>query len=126
MSVIASELGIKDFQIYLHAKQKLRPSKKPYQYTHPAKLVITATGEEVDNLCKEALRYWLTEQYGKASIASAQRNLGIGFNRAGRIMNKLQQLGYVTKNTGSAPNTVPLLVLVEPDDLDKLFTEISD
>lgn len=81
--------------------------------------------DQVDPLCKKALRFWLEKNNGKASIASIQRNLGIGFNRAGRIFDTLQKLGYVEQRLADcAPQ--PLRVLVTLDDLDKLFPNLPD
>ncbi len=81
---------------------------------------------QVDPYCKKALRYWLERNSGKASIASIQRNLGIGFNRAGRIMDTLQKLGYVETLSPSEPSSKPLRVLVTLDDLDNLFPDLPD
>ncbi|MCH5157385.1 MAG: hypothetical protein J1G02_05900 [Clostridiales bacterium] len=81
---------------------------------------------DVDPLCKKALRYWLSKQGGRASIASIQRNLGIGFNRAGRIMDTLQKLGYVENYVEGMPSSRPLRVLVTLDELDKLFPDLPD
>lgn len=69
---------------------------------------------------------WIEEQNGRASIASIQRHLGIGFNRSGRIMDTLQKLGYVTQFDCDDPGRVPLRVLARYEDLDKLFTEIFE
>lgn len=85
-----------------------------------------AKESQVDPYCKKALRYWLERNSGKASIASIQRNLGIGFNRAGRIMDTLQKLGYVETLSPSEPSSKPLRVLVTLDDLDNLFPDLPD
>ena len=81
---------------------------------------------QVDPLCKRALRYWLEKQDGKASIASIQRNLDIGFNRSGRIVDQLQQLGYVSRRAATESVYTPLRVLVKLEDLDKLFPDLPD
>lgn len=125
VAVIAEDLEIKDFQIIMHAKRRLLPSKKPFRFKQPQKLIVTATNEEVDSLCKEALRFWIEERNGRASIASIQRHLQIGFNRSGRIVDALQKMGYVTEIQDNELS-VPLRVLVELEDLEKLFTEIFE
>ena len=66
------------------------------------------------------------KQGGRASIASIQRNLGIGFNRAGRIMDSMQKLKYVEELSPSDPSSKPLRVLVSLDDLDELFPDMQD
>lgn len=80
----------------------------------------------VDPYCKRALRFWLEKQGGRASIASIQRNLGIGYNRAGRIMDALQKMGFVEELVPNAPFSKPLLVLVSLEDLDKIFPDLPD
>ncbi|MCH5160005.1 MAG: hypothetical protein J1F66_04060 [Clostridiales bacterium] len=81
---------------------------------------------QLDPLCKKALRFWLEKQGGRASIASIQRNLGIGFNRAGRIMDSLQKLKYVEELSPSDPSSKPLRVLVTLEQLDELFPDMQD
>ena len=81
---------------------------------------------KLDPLCKKALRFWLEKQSGRASIASIQRNLGIGFNRAGRIMDSLQKLGYVEELSPSDPSTKPVRVLISLDALDDIFPDMQD
>ena len=84
------------------------------------------TDTELDPFCKRALKFWLTKQGGRASIASIQRNLGIGYNRAGRMMDSLQQLGYIEKLDEYAPSSRPLRVLVTLEEVDKLFPNFPD
>ena len=81
---------------------------------------------QVDQLCKKALRFWLEKQGGRASIASIQRNLGIGFNRAGRIMDTLQKMGYVETLSANEPNSKPLRVLISLEEVDGLFPDLPD
>ena len=81
---------------------------------------------QLDPLCKKALRYWLEKNQGKASIASIQRNLGIGFNRAGRIMDSLEKLKYVEELSASESSSKPRKVLVNLEDLDDLFPDQED
>ncbi len=81
---------------------------------------------QLDPLCKKALRFWLEKNGGRASIASIQRNLGIGFNRAGRIMDSLQQLGYVESPSASDTSGKQLNVLVTLEELDDLFPNSKD
>ena len=81
---------------------------------------------KLDPLCKKALRFWLEKQGGRASIASIQRNLGIGFNRAGRIMDSLQKLGYVEELSPSDPSTKPVRVLVTLEEIDNIFPDLQD
>ncbi len=83
-------------------------------------------GKDIDPYCKKALRFWLEKQGGRASIASIQRSLGIGFNRAGRIMDTLQRMGYVETLSPSEPNSKPLRVQITLEELDNIFPELDD
>lgn len=82
--------------------------------------------DHVDPYCKRALRFWLERQGGRASIASIQRSLKIGFNRAGRIMDTLQKLHYVEELAPNDTSSKPLRVLVTLDQLDELFPDQED
>ena len=81
---------------------------------------------QLDPLCKKALQFWLEKNQGKASIASIQRNLGIGFNRAGRIMDSLEKMGYVEELSASESSSKPRKVLVTLEQLDELFPEAEE
>ena len=79
----------------------------------------------LDPLCKAALRFWLEKQGGRASIASIQRNLKIGFNRAGRILDSLQALHYVEEIPFNEPSSHHPRVLVTLEELDTLFPDLE-
>ena len=84
------------------------------------------TNTEPDPLCRRALRFWLEKQSGRASIASIQRNLGIGFNRAGRIMDYCQRMGYVEQLKETDPSCKPVRVLITAEELARLFPDQDD
>ena len=44
----------------------------------------------------------------QASISNLQRRLGVGFARAGRIVDQLEEAGVVGKSQGSKPRPVLL------------------
>lgn len=75
---------------------------------------------------KKALRYWLERNNGKASISSIQRGINVGFNRAGRIMENLQRMGYVEELSSSETSNRALKVLVTLEELDSLFPDVDD
>ena len=81
---------------------------------------------QVDPLCKKALRFWLEKQGGRASIASIQRSLSVGFNRAGRIMATLQELNYVETPSASDTSAKQLRVLITLEELDNIFPDLQD
>lgn len=78
--------------------------------------------DELYPFYKKALRYWLERNGGKASISSIQRGINVGFNRAGRIMENLQRMGYVEELSASESNRA-VKVLVTLEELDDLFPD---
>lgn len=66
--------------------------------------------EEQDELFPEALKFVVQEQ--KASTSLIQRRFRIGYNRAARIIDDLEQRGYIGPANGSKPRTV----YKQPDD----------
>ena len=69
--------------------KKKEPSKPQYIY---------------DELTKDAARLIVLNQEGSTSYI--QRKFGIGYNRAGRIMDELEKLGIVGAAFGSKPREV--------------------
>ncbi len=63
----------------------------------------------------EALR--LVIQMGSASIATLQRKLSMGYSRAGRIIEWMENLGYITEFDGAKSRRV----LITQEEYDKLY-----
>lgn len=82
--------------------------------------------DELYPFYKKALRYWLERNNGKASISSIQRGINVGFNRAGRIMENLQRMGYVEELSSSETSNRALKVLVTLEELDSLFPDVDE
>lgn len=82
--------------------------------------------DELYPFYKKALRYWLERNGGKASISSIQRGINVGFNRAGRIMENLQKMGYVEELSSSETSNRAVRVLVTLEELDDLFPDVDD
>ncbi|MCO5276792.1 MAG: DNA translocase FtsK [Saprospiraceae bacterium] len=59
---------------------------------------------DIDDLAQEAALLVVTNQHGSTSMI--QRRLKLGYNRAGRIMDQLEELGIVGPNEGSKPREV--------------------
>ncbi len=57
-----------------------------------------------DPYCKDALRY--TIENGSVSISWLQRRLGIGYNRSGRILEWMEEEGYISAFDGSKARQV--------------------
>jgi len=73
---------------------------------------IIKSGEDLtdDELFERAIRLILENR--KASVSLIQRRLKLGFARAGRIMDMLEEAGIVGENVGSKPREI----LVDPDE----------
>ncbi|MBW6409722.1 DNA translocase FtsK [Clostridium weizhouense] len=68
-------------------------------------------GEEVDELLQEAIN--AVVEYEQASTSFLQRKLRIGFNRASRIMDQLEERGIISEKDGSRPRKI----LITKEDL---------
>ena len=75
---------------------------------------------------KKALRYWLTEKKGLASISSLQRGIRVGFNKAGTIKDLCEKMGYIEKLSDAESGNRAVRVLVTLEQLDDLFPDVSD
>ena len=62
------------------------------------------SSDDMDPLLEEAARIVVGNQSGSTSMI--QRRLKLGYNRAGRIMDQLEELGIVGPNMGSKPREV--------------------
>ncbi len=60
--------------------------------------------EENDELFVEALK--IIEETRKASASYLQRRLSIGYNRAARIIEKMEEMGYIGPQQGSRPRDI--------------------
>lgn len=60
--------------------------------------------EENDELFVEALK--IIEETRKASASYLQRRLSIGYNRAARMIEKMEELGYIGPQQGSKPRDI--------------------
>ena len=61
-------------------------------------------GEEADELLAESIK--LVVEFEQASTSFIQRRLRIGFNRASRIMDQLEERGIISPKDGSRPRQV--------------------
>ena len=67
--------------------------------------VPAATGNSDDDLLNRAIELFVSAPE-KASISALQRHLGLGFAKAGRLMDTLEQKGIVGPHMGSKPRNV--------------------
>ena len=82
-----------------------------------------AKGElgDLDERFEEAAKLVVTTQ--KGSTSDLQRRLGMGYAKAGRVMDQLEQAGIVGPQEGSKPRTVLVSSL---DDLDTLIANLKN
>lgn len=59
---------------------------------------------DLDDMFEEAARLVVSSQHGSTSMI--QRKMQLGYNRAGRIMDQMEQLGIVSEAKGSKPREV--------------------
>jgi S-DNA-T family DNA segregation ATPase FtsK/SpoIIIE len=69
-----------------------------------APVLPDADAQEEDPMLKEAVRAVLTS--GEASISMLQRHHGLGFARAGRIVDQMERKGIVGPRQGSKPREI--------------------
>lgn len=86
--------------------------------------VFARHGARRDFLCKQVLNYFIRQNNGSASIVVAQRGLGIGFNRAGKIMDELADLGCIERPPQSDDVSGRMRVKLNLQDVDILFPEL--
>ena len=73
----------------------------------------------LDPLFEEAARHIVLTQQGSTSMV--QRRFSIGYNRAGRLMDQLQEAGIVGEAMGSKPREV---LIQDPSTLDSLLATL--
>ena len=75
---------------------------------------------ELDDLFEDAARLVVSNQHGSTSMI--QRRLKLGYNRAGRIMDQMEQLGIVGPSEGSKPREV---LFYDERELERFLGEIK-
>ncbi len=85
--------------------------------------ILAKHNNVLDQLCKMALKFWVVYADGRASIATAQLGLGIGFYRAGKIMDQLQLLGCVEQSPLDEDVSKSVQVKLTRSEIDILFPE---
>jgi S-DNA-T family DNA segregation ATPase FtsK/SpoIIIE len=74
---------------------------------------------DADDMIERAIE--MVVQQGTASVSLLQRRLGVGYARAGRLVDAMERMGVVSGHEGSKPRTV----LVGEGDLDRLLRRSS-
>lgn len=73
----------------------------------------------LDPMFEDAAKMVVTFQQG--STSTLQRKLGMGYARAGRVMDQLEAAGIVGPQDGSKPRQVLVSDLAELDDILKAY-----
>ena len=90
---------------------------EPYELPDP-NILNSEEMEDVhslDPLFEEAARHIVLTQQGSTSMI--QRRFSIGYNRAGRLMDQLQEVGIVGEAMGSSPREVLITDVTQLDNL---------
>lgn len=114
-----TEAEIRDVVEYV--KVQLEPQYRDDVATaaESAPKVAEDIGDDLE-LVLDAARHVIELQLGSTSML--QRKLRIGFAKAGRIMDILENRGVVGPSEGSKPREV----LVKPDDLDEVLASLAN
>jgi len=75
---------------------------------------------DADDMIERAID--LVVEQGTASVSLLQRRLGVGYARAGRLVDVMERMGIVSGHEGSKPRTV----LVGTGDVDRILGRGGD
>src|SRR5690625_2034440 len=94
-----------------------RQIAKPTYLFEQEQLLLEVENEDEDELLQEVISFVLDHQ--QASTSLLQRRFRIGYNRAARLIDSLEQKGIISSANGSKPRDV----LVTKSQLNELFDE---
>jgi S-DNA-T family DNA segregation ATPase FtsK/SpoIIIE len=108
---------ISDSEIY-QVNQFIRDQKEPdYMFTQETLVKKATYQDEFDELMPDIAHFVVDN--GEASINKISKEFRIGFNRAQKVVEQLNELGIVSDNVGSKARSV----LVTKEELTKLLSE---
>ncbi|MGP1534880.1 MAG: DNA translocase FtsK 4TM domain-containing protein [Dialister pneumosintes] len=79
-------------------------SQEPIVFTAPEEATKVVGEEQQDELLSEAVDWVLST--GRASVSMLQRRFRIGYTRAGRLMDTMEELGIVGTANGAKPRDI--------------------
>lgn len=99
-------------RIIEHVRSQGEPD---YFFKEEELIKMNGSGAEQDDLFEEACRFIM--QQGSASTSLLQRKFHIGYNRAARLMDLIEEHGFISEQNGSKARSV----LITEDDLTEVF-----
>jgi len=99
-----------------HWRAQGRPEMRQELLERPPEAAVDEPDPESDEMLAKAIE--LVVQQGTASVSLLQRRLGVGYARAGRLVDMMERMNVVSGHEGSKPRTV----LVGEGDLPRLLS----
>ncbi|MFN8124371.1 MAG: DNA translocase FtsK [Thermoleophilia bacterium] len=99
-----------------HWRAQGRPEMRQELLERPPEAAVEEPDPESDEMLAKAIE--LVVQQGTASVSLLQRRLGVGYARAGRLVDMMERMNVVSGHEGSKPRTV----LVGEGDLPRLLS----
>jgi len=99
-----------------HWRAQGKPQLRTELMERPPEIAQNEPDPEGDEMLTRAIE--MVVQQGTASVSLLQRRLGVGYARAGRLVDQMERLGVVSGHEGSKPRTV----LIGEADLPRILT----
>ncbi|WP_422122879.1 DNA translocase FtsK [Planococcus sp. X10-3] len=99
-------------KIIAHVRDQGEPE---YFFKEEELIKMNGSGADQDDLFEEACRFIM--QQGSASTSLLQRKFHIGYNRAARLMDLIEEHGFISEQNGSKARSV----LITEDDISEVF-----
>ncbi|MCH4826964.1 DNA translocase FtsK [Planococcus halocryophilus] len=97
--------------------EHVRSQGKPEYFFKEEELIKRSESPaEQDDLFEDACRFIMTQ--GSASTSLLQRKFHIGYNRAARLMDLIEQHGFISEQNGSKARTV----LITENEIERVFS----
>lgn len=99
-----SEREVTNIVSYIKGKHEVDYDEEMMEEVESSDSDLLPDDQELDEIFDQVLEYIEPEE--TTSISGLQRRFRIGYQRAGRIIDQLEMLGYVTPQDGSKPRQV--------------------
>jgi S-DNA-T family DNA segregation ATPase FtsK/SpoIIIE len=91
-------------KVVVFVKEQARPRYRPEVFESKRDVGATASDEEYDEMYDQAVA--IVTETQQASISMIQRRLRVGYNRAARMIEKMERDGVVGPADGAKPREV--------------------